>query len=306
MKKTMFAAAAALLFLASCSQKQQTPATLTGYLDSRLADATTFEDSLVAIDGSFIGGFTAFQAKSQLGDKVDINEVIRGMREAAGVDTANASYTYGLQMGLEVLNVYKELAKTENVSRAELISTVIASMRLDSLDQQQVMDLQPRFQEMFFKVQQRADARRDSLTMNSDEARQNRMLAEAVAATLQSDPAYSPVGNDGVYRKTITPGDTAALDLNSRVLVAYRIFTIDGNQTILESPARPMFAGRPANEVVAAVMPYLTLGTEAEFFVPYQLAYGASGNERLGVGPCQSVMVKVSVAPEKTAPAPAK
>lgn len=300
MKKSALAALVATLCLASCANKEK-PHTLNQYLDQKLAVATTFEDSLVAIDGSFIGGFTAAQARTQSdrqGKEVDINEVIRGMREVMGVDTANASYLYGLQMGMEMLSVYKDLAASENINREQLLNTVIGAMRLDSLTQQQVMQIQPQFQQMFYAVQDRARARRDSIAAQSEDAKQNRMMAEAVLAKLQSNPDYKPAGDDGLLIHVITPGsETKLSNPNERVNIAYSITTIDGNQSIQQSDARPMYVGRPANEVLASVLPYMTLGEEAEFFVPYQLAYGTNGNERLGVGPCQSVMIRVSVTP---------
>jgi len=298
MKKTTIAALGAALCLAACS-KQEQASTLTQYVDNKLAAASTFEDSLIAVDGSFIGGFTAMQAKTQsaqIGKDVDLNEVIRGMRDVMGTDTANVSYLYGLQMGIEMLNVYKDLSATENISREQLLSTVVGAMRLDSLSREQVMEMQPKFQEMFYAVQNRSIARRDSLAMNSEEGKQNRMMADAVQAKLRSNPDFKAVGSDGLMVRVIKAGsDSTLTNPNERVEVAYSISEIDSGKTIHESAARPMYVGRPANEVLASVLPHMTLGEEAEFFVPYQLAYGAQGNERLGVGACQSVMIKVSV-----------
>lgn len=295
-KLTLIALVGAAVVSSACHRQAPTVNTLSEFSSRELARATTLEDSVVAVSGSFVGGYFRFQADQASGN-IDRAEMLRGIRDAFGVDTANTSYARGLQMGITALNVYKELAAGGEISKEEFLKTISAAFHLDSVTEQEARTLQSEFYRMSERMNQEAQKRREAKTYESQAARENRLLADAVAAKLQSQPEYQAVGNEGLLKKVVTAGDTATLGSTERVTVSYRISRIDSGQEIRNVKEARMFVGRPQNDVLASVMPYMTLGQSAEFFVPYQLAYGISGNERLEVGPCESVMISVTVSP---------
>lgn len=295
-KLTLFALAGAALLASACS-KQAEPQTLTAYCENRLAGATSLQDSIIAIDGSYVGAYFNIQSSRLPVKNLNKSEMLRGMRDVLGVDTANVSYLYGLQMGMAVMNTYKELAEGADISKEAFIASVSGAFRLDSISVEEVNELQPQFEQMFARVQELAKQKRESGVFNSEPARQNRMLGEAVAEKLQSEPGYKPVGSQGLLIKRLSESSGEVINPNSVVMVEYTISRIDSGSEIRHSGPARMFAGRPNNEVVASVLPFMSVGDTAEFFVPYELAYGVSGNGRLGVGPCESVMIKLSVTP---------
>ncbi|MDE7388952.1 MAG: FKBP-type peptidyl-prolyl cis-trans isomerase, partial [Muribaculaceae bacterium] len=60
---------------------------------------------------------------------------------------------------------------------------------------------------------------------------------------------------------------------------------------------RPMYVANPSQPVLRAVLPLMKPGETSEFFVPASEAYGELGNESAGVGPCEALLVVVTVTP---------
>lgn len=309
MKKLVIPAViAAIMGMTACSgapgADTEGAQTLKQYIDKKLAGAKTFEDTLAVFDGAYIGAFTALQAKRSLAGndstKYNVDEIIRGMSDALKIDTANVSYIYGLSMGIEALKLYQDMCSAGSVNKDAFVKSIASAMKLDSLSEQGVMELQPQFGQIMQELQKRAQAKKDAEIMGTKAAKENMMLGDAVAEKLKAHEGFKPVGKDGILCKVVKPG-TDSLGANPATLVdvAYRIYTIDSNKTIVESEAKPMYVGRPANPVVASVLPYMTMGEEAEFFVPFKQAFGAAPQESLKVGPCQSVMIKLTVTANK-------
>lgn len=266
-------------------------------MDARLARVSTFEDSLAIVDGTFMG--TYFRAQLQrpgAPEAPDMKEVIRGIRHVMACDTANRSYLLGLQMGNMAYNAYLEHARNENVDLELLMRNLTAALECDSVDMKAVEPLYAEFEKMSGKVNSRAKERAAAAAYNTDEAVAHRQAAERRVARMQNDPAYRPVG-DGMYVKVMTEGDTVALRPDSRVNVSYIIKRLDGDMVRNQPVARATFVGSPANPVVGSVLPYMTVGETAEFYVPYQQAYGELGDKNVGVGPYESLIVEVTVSP---------
>lgn len=296
-KLTLIAlAAAAVAGNTSCSESSRVT-NLNDFYTQRMEAAKTFQDSLIATDGSFIGGFFNLQSERMLGAGADKNEILRGMRDVLATDTANADYLVGIRIGLSVFDVYKQLSASESFSKEAFISTISEAFRLDSVSDADVEKLQPLFQQMFTAVEEQAKKREEAKIFNTKEATQNRMIGDAIAEKYQANPEFSAVGSEGLMVKVITEGDGEVINPNSPVVVSISEKHADSGHGIRSLGATPMLAGRPNHPVLSSVIPFMSVGETAEFLVPYALAYGVSGNDRLGVGPCEMIVAEVKIEP---------
>lgn len=296
-KLTLVALAAAALAGTTACQKSSKVTNLNDFYTQRIEAAKTFQDSLIATDGSFIGGFFNLQSERMLGIDANKNEILRGMRDILATDTANADYLVGVRIGLSVFDVYKQLSSSESFSKEAFIATITDAFRLDSVSEADVEKLQPLFQQMFTAVEEQAKKREEAKIFNTKEAVQNRMIGDAVAEKYQANPEFSPVGSDGLMVKVITAGDGEVINPNSPVVVSIAEKHADSGHAIRSLAATPMLAGRPNHPVLSSVIPFMSVGETAEFLVPYTLAYGVAGNERIGVGPCETIVAEVKIEP---------
>jgi len=288
--------AAALIGSTACNKTPEAH-NLNDFYTGRIEKATTFSDSLIATDGSFIGGFFNLQCERLPYSDVDKNEMLRGMRDVLAVDTANQNYLTGLRMGLTIYNVYKQLAEKESFSKEAFITTIADAFRLDSVNEEDVRKLQPLFEQMFTAVDEQARKRAEQEIYKTEAAVQNRMMGDAVAEKIQADPAFKPVGQDGLMVKVVTEGNGEVINPNSPIVVSITEKHADSRQVVRSLASTPMLAGRPQNPVLSSVIPFMSVGETAEFFVPYTLAYGVSGNKAIGVGPCESIIAEVKIEP---------
>lgn len=288
--------AAAIIGAASCSRAPQ-PATVGDFYTQRIEAAKTFQDSLIATDGSFIGGVYNLQCGQLPYGNVDKNEILRGMRDVLATDTANQDYIAGIRMGLAVFDVYKELSASESFSKEAFISTIADAFRLDSVNQADLEKLQPLFQQMFTAVKEQAKKRAEAEVYQTKEAVQNRMMGDAVAEKIQSNPDFKPVGNDGLMAHVLTAGNGEVINPNSPIVVSITERHADSRQVIRALAPSAVMAGNPRHQVLSSVIPFMSVGETTEFFVPYSLAYGISGDENIGVGPCESIIAEVTIAP---------
>jgi FKBP-type peptidyl-prolyl cis-trans isomerase len=306
MKKLSFIAmaAAALLATTACNQGGSNDATLDEQLAEGLEKAKTFEDSLIAVNGNFIGGFFNVQLANVPADDIDRSEVIRGFRQVMACDTANQSYLYGIQMGLTAFRTYSQIAQTETLDKGRFVEAIIKALQLDSVTQEQVMAARTQFEAMDEAISERAAARAKAEAYASKEAVQNRQLADAYVAKLASNPDYKKVGDKGIYKHVITPAESGKqLTTEDRVQVVYTMRHLDGTVIREMSTPRTLMVAHPANSALTDLLPQMRVGETAEFFVPYESAYGEMGNESAGVGLCESILITVttSEAPAKTA-----
>lgn len=266
------------------------------YMDARLAKSKTFADSVAAIDGTFVGSYFNYMlhAKSQADSTLNMNEVERGIRTVMASDTANVSYLLGLQVGMTIINTYKEIDQEIPVDKKVLMDAIMGALRLDSVSEEQVIDMRTRYEQTGDEVTARRQAELDRQIAETDEAKQNIMLGDACAAKLLSDPDYQQIGSTGIYCKVINPGSGDMLEPNQVVHVDYTIQSIEG-QDLESYKDRGMYAGHAPNPLLANVLPLMRPGEEATFFIPYQQAYGAQGHPGAGIGPCQSLFVTVKV-----------
>lgn len=284
--------------LCGCSHVSK-PETLREVYDSQLAGATTFGDTLIAVDGTFIGGifnnrFTDYPDEVVGTDK---REVLRGIRTVMAVDTANRSYLSGLQMGLEIMEIYRELAAKEDFSKEKFLNVIAEAFNVDSLNREELRELQGEFRQMFEKIDARAKERAEAEVFNSKEAQENRMMGDAVAMKFKSNPDFREVGSDGLMQKIVIAGDGEVIKPSQLVNVTITERRADSGQVIRSIAPVDVYAGRPMHPVLSSVIPFMSMGESAVFLVPYQLAYGTKGEPSCGIGPCETILAEVIIAP---------
>lgn len=295
MKQILTTLAAAALMLTACQNNSSVSSTdLQQLLESELGKAQTFSDSVTAIDGTFMGAFFNYNLHAQFEEGLDMKEVEKGLRRVMDTDTANNSYLLGLQVGLSVMNTFREVAPDAELDKEKLLEKVIAALRLDSVDRQQLLVVRSQFEEIDAEVKQRADAKVQQEYYESREAKENRMFADAVEAKLKSDPEYTALPG-GIYRRTIAVGDTAvSFKADSRVAVTCTVERLDGS-AIDSCTDKMMFVQHPSNPMLAAVIRTMHPGEEARFFIPYTDCYGVKGSKEKKIGPCESLFITVKI-----------
>lgn len=298
MKKLVALGVAALL-LASCgnrtSSESEKQMSLEEMLSMRLEKATTFEDTVIAVNGTFMGGYFNYNlhADPELSANLNMKEVERGIRQVIATDSADMSYIYGMQIGLSILDTYREISSDMPVDKGRLMDAVFASLRLDSIDREQLLEIRGEFERMDAEVKARHKIEQERKYFDEREAKENRMLADAVCAKLQSSPEYHQIDNTGIYRKTIKEGSGDLYRSNSRLKVTYSVRRLNGEPLETET-GKSMYAGHAANPMLESVLVHMRPGEQAEFFVPYEKAYGVLGNEDEGIGYCESLFIEVT------------
>lgn len=296
MKKFVLLIAAAAT-LAGCQKAPQQPQSLTDLLNQRLEKAATFTDSIIAIDGTFVGGAYSSQVPMQGIENPDREEMLRGLRDVLGADVDNKSYLAGVAMGLQVINLYGDLSADEPVSKDKFYNAIAEAFRIDSISQEELQEMQPMFRQTFEQIKERVQQRKEAEVLKTEAAVQNRAIGEALAEKYQSNPDFKAAGDRGLMVKVIAKGDSQIISPNTLIVASIEEKHADTGVVIRSMGSTPMYAGRTNNPVLASVIPFMSVGETAEFFVPYELAYGVIGDETLGVGPCESVLCTVTIKP---------
>lgn len=298
MKKILFGAMAALI-LTACGNNSKSPSTdesLEQLLQSRLENATSWEDSVIAVNGTFMGGYFNYNlhADPELSKNLNMKDVERGIRQVMATDTTNMSYIYGIQVGMTILNTFKEVSADMPVDKARLMESIMGALRLDSVDRDQLLEVRKDFEKMDSEVKKRHQEQIEKEIYGSKEANENRLFAEAIVAKLISNPDFSQISNTGIYRHIEKEGSGETFNPQDRLRASYTILRLSG-EPVENAVDKAMFAGHAANPMLTSVLKYMKPGEKAQFFVPYTLGYGIQGDAEAGIGPCESVMLFVEV-----------
>ncbi len=288
------AAAAAMLGLGACNSNSLPKPTADSpeqLMELTLEKCTTFEDSLAQGAGAFAG--VIFNAQSLNDSTIDRAELLRGIRDVLKNDTTNNSYLLGLQMGSQAMNLYRDLAKSEKISKDAFLKALTEGLALDSVDFQKAQVAQQIFGDLSNRAQQRAAEKAEKAALESAEGKANVKAAQAYVAKLQADSAYKDLGN-GIYAKTITAGSGDTFKPQARCNVKFTMKTLDGQEVFSMSEPRITYVAQPGLDALAAVLPLMKAGETTEFYVPYEMAFGAQGNANLKVGACQSLVMVVT------------
>ncbi|MDE6146029.1 MAG: hypothetical protein K2F96_07105 [Muribaculaceae bacterium] len=296
MKRIVLPAVAAVL-LGSCTGTEKRPSTtesLESLLASRLEQAKTWDDTVIAVNGTFMGGFFNYNLHTdpELSRNLNMKDVERGIRQVMSADTTNMSYLYGIQVGMTIMNTYREVSADMPLDKTRLMESIMGALRLDSIDREQLLEIRKEFEKIDQEVKDRHQEELNQHVYAGREAQENRLFAEAIAAKLQSSPDYVQIGDTGIYRKIEREGQGKVYGADSRLRASYTVVRLSG-EPIENVRSKAMFAGHAANPMLSAVLKYMKPGEKSQFFVPYEHAYGIQGNAEAGIGPCESLMVLV-------------
>lgn len=259
-------------------------------------EAQTFEDSLAVAVGNRLGYIALFDLVQNVPDSIDREEMWRGAMTVMNADTANVSYLYGLATGELLMRNYRLLSSRANVDKdLYLRAARTAFMRSDLPTDAELQEVVELYNLMYDQLEARERAAADAEVFNTEEARQNRMLADAVEAQLKADPAYEPVGNTGMLINVATPGTGASLTQVQYPVVDITLSRIDSGSVIVARQGVMVAMNNCQDPLLASVLPLLSQGETATVYVPYQYAYGVQGQPTVGIGPCESVMATITV-----------
>lgn len=255
-------------------------------------------DSLSNALGAHYGLIGRDQLDNQLPETIDPAAVMTEIRTICATDTARRSYMSGITMGIILYNYYREQAdRIGGSSRQQFIDAMTRTFTLDSVTDEQLAELKatldPMTERSFLILQERME----KAVYNSREAKENRMLSDAVAAKLIGNPEFSAIGDKGLYMRNIVPGNGKMLNSSEEVRIDVTARRIDSHADVFSRIDVRVIVGNPIDPLLMNILPLMQMNETAEFFVPYELAYGTLGMKRRDIGPCESLLVTVSVKP---------
>ncbi|MDE6535103.1 MAG: FKBP-type peptidyl-prolyl cis-trans isomerase [Muribaculaceae bacterium] len=297
MKKIIFGAVAAAL-ICSCSGEKKTAEnqSIEALLAERLENAKTFEDSVIAIQGTFVGAYFNFAIHQdpQFSEKFNMSDFERGIRQVMIADSTEMSYVYGLNIGMGILQAYTQTSSQMPLDKGKFMETVMSSLRLDSIDASQVQEMSMQYEQIANEIFTRKQQELEKEIYNTPEAEQNRTMAQSIASAFQSNSDFTQIENSGIYCNIEEEGTGDLLAPDERVKVNFTVLRLDG-EPIDHQVERSMFPARGFNPMLTEVLKYMRHGQKAKFFIPYEYAYGVQGNPDAGVGPCESVYMTVEI-----------
>ncbi len=255
-------------------------------------------DSLSNTLGVYYGRIGRDVRTEYLTVDVDSTKLMEQIRVICNVDTANRSYACGLAMGLNSYNYfYDQSMRIGGASREQFVAALERTFATDSVSSETLASLKavldPMTERSFMLQQQQQEKE----VFDSKEAKENRMLGDAVAAKLISNPEFSAIGNAGLMMREIVAGNGKLLNPEEEVRIDVTARRIDSGDEVFSRIGVRIIAGNPQDAMLINLLPLMQMGETAEFFVPYTLAYGTLGMKRRNVGPCESLMVTISIKP---------
>lgn len=289
MKKTVIAGAAAMLIAATACTDHVGGGKI-------ISAPATFEDSLISVLGQAQGEqFAQFLNRPDCPAK-NREAIIRGIREVMKVDTADVSYIYGLSMGMSAYSQYQKLAEVVEIDKAAYTGTIIATLTADSLPDANLLRTEQ--QVLMGQIQERQARKAEEEALNSEEGKANRKASDEFFAGLAKDNSLER-SDDGIFHKVLSAGSNTAAKPGERqrVKVAYTMTTLDGDTLISTSADRPatLLAGQPSVKPLTKVLTNMAVGETSVYYIPWEEAFGATGNPQRGIKPCQSVIVTATL-----------
>ena len=297
MKKTLFAAGAALLLLASaCTQAPEEGQQPKFAASPEICDTITSYYGFMV--GSYmLGDFQQFKPENHT-EQVK-NDIVRGLRIGLSQGTSQGTII-GLQVATKVLSEIDDYEQQFGVKidRARFLKEFIKSFSADSLDMETMRDINVQMNRIFNDLQQQAQAFQDELDAKSPAAVQNERAGQTFLDKLcQSDPEVKTT-ESGLRYKITTPA-TAEVEINDQTTLTlhYTGRFIDG--TVFDSSVE---RGEPAKFQPSQVIPgfgeglkLLGPGAKATLYIPGNIAYGIKGVPQIGIGPNQLLIFEVEI-----------
>ncbi len=276
MKKLVCLAAVAIVSAASfssCSKKSVSMKTET--------------DSLSYALGVNLGNMFKENAAQIPGGKNKMDSVVAGFK--AGLGESQQSYILGLSYASNIANQFKQMTEGQKVNKEMVLKAFEAALKGDSS-----VAMKNEAANMYL---------RSYVPQSKKEANAKSKIAnEQFLAANKTKPGVVTTAS-GLQYKVITAGTGAKPTINDKVKVKYRGTTIDGKEFDKNAEGISF----PLNGVIKGWTEGLLLmpvGSKYELYIPYQLAYGETGNQ--AIKPFSTLVFEVElVAIEKADAAPA-
>ncbi len=227
-------------------------------------------------------------------------DILRGLKQVIMTDTTQQGYLTGLSFGLQLAGqLYRYDEAGVPVDRAKLYEAYAKAFSSDSVDSEQMRNLQMDFQKLAEQAQQKMmehyqkqEAAAREAKENSPEAKENVAKGEAYLKDMMAkDPAIK-MSESGLAYKVINEGSGDAVGANGSAKVKYTGKLIDGK--VFDSNSEGVVMN--PNRVVAGFGEGLSMmknGSHYVLYIPGKLAYGVDGNPQAGIAPNAMLVFEV-------------
>lgn len=292
-KLLMVCGVAALMFGAtSCNKTSSSDSANKGFGDSLSVAIGSSQGSRI------LSEYMSLPAEQQANFKKD--DILRGLKQALMTDTTQQGYLTGLQFGMQLFGQvlrYEEAGIP--IDRAKLYEAYAKAFSADSVDADQMRELQIQFQTLAQEAQQKMmayyqeqEAAARAAKEDSPEAKENVAKGEAYLKDLMAKDPEIKVTESGLAYKVVKEGTGEAVGANGSAKVKYTGKLIDGKEFDSNSEGVVM----NPNRVVPGFGEGLSMmknGSQYVLYIPGKLAYGVDGNPQAGIAPNAMLVFEV-------------
>ena len=293
-KLLMVCGVAALMFAAtSCNKTSSSSDSANkGFGDS---PSTT----IGAAQGSrLLSEYLSLPKEQQANFKKD--DILRGLKQALMTDTTQQGYLTGLQFGMQL---FGQIMRYEEagipIDRAKLYEAYAKAFSADSVDTDQMRELQTQFQVLAQEAQQKMmeyyqkqEEEARAAKENSPEAQENVAKGQAYLKDMMAKDPEIKVTESGLAYKVVKEGTGEAVGANGSAKVKYTGKLVDGK--VFDSNSDGVVMN--PNRVVPGFGEGLSMmknGSQYVLYIPGKLAYGVDGNPQAGIGPNAMLVFEV-------------
>lgn len=262
-----------------------------------------FGDSLSVAMGSAQGSrllseYMTLPEEQQANYKKD--DILRGLKQALMTDTTQQGYLTGFQFGMQLFGQilrYEEAGVP--IDRNKLYEAYAKAFSADSVDSDQMRELQTEFQALAQQAQQKMmeyyqaqEEAAKAAKENSPEAKENKEKGAAyIQDAIKNDPSIKTT-ESGLAYKVINEGTGEAIGRTGSAVVKYKGQLIDG--TVFDSNDEgATLSPRGTVPGFAEGLAMMKKGAKYVLYIPGELAYGVDGQPQAGIGPNATLVFEV-------------
>ena len=251
-----------------------------------------FGDSLSVAMGSAQGSrllseYMTLPEEQQANYKKD--DILRGLKQALMTDTTQQGYLTGFQFGMQLFGQilrYEEAGVP--IDRNKLYEAYAKAFSADSVDSDQMRELQTEFQALAQQAQQKMmeyyqkqEAAAREAKENSPEAKENVAKGEAYLKDQMAKDPEIKVTESGLAYKVIKAGEGEAVGANGSAKVKYVGKLIDGKEFDSNSEGVVMNPNRVVPGFGEAIK-MIGVGGKMIAVIPADLGYGVQAPQQIG------------------------
>lgn len=244
-------------------------------------------DSLSYALGVNLGNMFKENAAQIPGGKNKIDSVVAGFK--AGLGESQQSYILGLSYASNISNQFKTMTEGGKVNKEMVLKAFEAALKGDS-----AVAMKNEAANMYLRSYVPKSKK--------EEIAKSKIASEQFLAANKAKPGVVTTAS-GLQYKVISAGTGAKPTINDKVKVKYRGTTIDGKEFDKNAEGVSFNLNGVIKGWTEGLM-LMPVGSKYELVIPYQLAYGETGNQ--AIKPYSTLIFEVElVAIEKADAAPA-